>query len=289
MKRPVQRIAAIHDLSGVGRVSLSCIFPVFSTMGIQVCALPTAVLSSHTQYPGVKHLSLDEQMLSFIQHWKDLNMDFDAIYSGYLGSVNQIDIVRDFIDDFRKDDQLVVVDPVMADNGELYTTFTPDMVVEMRRLIEKADIITPNLTEAAFLLGEEYNVNISITEVKKWCLKLSDKGPDIIIITSVPEDGGRKAASVAYHRKTGRFWKVSVDYLPASYPGTGDTFTSVLTASLMQGDSLPIALDRAVNFINIGVRATFGHDYDAKEGIMLERVLHTLDAPVQVSSYQIVD
>ena len=289
MKRPVPRIAAIHDLSGIGRVSLSSIFPIFSTMGIQVCALPTAVLSSHTQYPGVKHLSLDDQMIDFIAHWKALNMDFDAIYSGYLGSVHQIDIVRDFIDDFKRDDQLVVVDPVMADNGELYATFTDEMVVEMRRLIEKADMITPNLTEAAFLLGEAYPEEISIEKAKQWCLTLAEKGPKIIIITSVPENNGKKAASIAYHARTKRFWKVSVDYLPASYPGTGDTFTSVLTAAIMQGDSLPIALDRAVNFISLGVRATFGHDYDPREGIMLERVLHTLDGPVQSSSYQIVD
>ncbi|MEA1873047.1 MAG: pyridoxamine kinase [Bacteroidota bacterium] len=289
MKRPVPRIAAIHDLSGIGRVSLSSIFPIFSTMGIQVCALPTAVLSSHTQYPNVKFLSLDDQMLEFIAHWKSLNMDFDAIYSGYLGSVHQIDIVRDFIDDFKRDDQLVVVDPVMADNGELYATFTDEMVVEMRRLIEKADMITPNLTEAAFLLGAEYSETISIEKVKQWCLKLAEKGPEIIIITSVPEDNGKKAASIAYHARTERFWKVSVDYLPASYPGTGDAFTSVLTAAIIQGDSLPIALDRAVNFISLGVRATFGHDYDPREGIMLERVLHTLDGPVQSSSYQIID
>jgi pyridoxine kinase len=289
MKRPVQRIAAIHDLSGVGRVSLSAIFPVFSTMGIQVCALPTAVLSSHTQYQGVKYLSLDKQMQEFIQHWKELKVDFDAIYSGYLGSVHQIDIVRDFIDDFKREDQLIVVDPVMADNGQLYSTFSQDMVVEMRRLIEKANVITPNLTEAAYLLDKVYDENISIHEVKNWCMELAEKGPEIIIVTSVPEYEGRKTANIAYHKITGRFWKVSVDYLPASYPGTGDTFTSVLTASLMQGDSLPIALDRAVNFINIGVRATFGHNYDPKEGIMLERVLHTLDSPVQLSSYQLMD
>lgn len=288
MNKPVQKIAAIHDLSGIGRVSLSTIFPVFSSLGIQVCALPTAVLSSHTQYPGVRHLSLDDQMREFIKHWKELDVQFDAIYSGYLGNAGQIDIVRDFIDDFRQDNQLVVVDPVMADNGKLYTTFTNELVVEMRRLIEKAGVITPNLTEAAFLLDEPYNEDITLEEAKNWALRLADKGPDIVIITSVPEKGN-KTAAIAYHQRTERFWKVSIEYLPASYPGTGDTFTSVITGALLQGDSLPIALDRAVNFINIGVRATFGHDYDPREGIMLERVLHTLDGPVQSSSYQLLD
>ncbi|MFO7790227.1 MAG: pyridoxamine kinase [Bacteroidales bacterium] len=289
MIKPVQKIAAIHDLSGVGRVSLSAIFPVFSSMGIQVCALPTAVLSSHTQYRGVRHISLDDQMKEFIEHWKELNMEFDAIYSGYLGNANQIDIVRGFIDDFRRENQLVVVDPVMADNGELYATFTSDLVIEMRRLIEKANIITPNLTEAAFLLNKPYKKDISLDESKQWAVLLSEAGPEIVIITSVPEENHHKTAAIAYHKQTKRFWKVSIEYLPASYPGTGDTFTSVVTAALLQGDSLPIALDRAVNFINIGVRATFGHDYDRKEGIMLERVLHTLDGPVQTSSYQIMD
>lgn len=289
MKRTVQRVAAIHDLSGIGRVSLATIFPIFSTMGIQVCALPTAVLSSHTQFPGVRYLSLDDQMVEFIKHWKELKVDFDAIYSGYLGSVHQIDIVIDFIHDFRKEDQLVVVDPVMADNGELYTTFNEDMVIEMRRLIEKADVITPNLTEAAFLLGKKYTEDVTIKEIKSWCLELASTGPEIVIITSVPEENGKKAATIAYHRKTKRFWKVSIAYLPASYPGTGDAFTSVLTASLLQGDSLPIAIDRAVNFINMGIRATFGHDHDPREGILLERVLHSLDAPVMSSSFELID
>ncbi len=289
MQKPVQKIAAIHDLSGVGRVSLSAIMPIFSTMGIEVCALPTAVLSSHTQYPGVRHISLDDQMRGFIEHWKELNMDFDAIYSGYLGNAGQIDIVRGFIDDFRNDHQLVVVDPVMGDNGNLYATFTDDLVREMRRLIKKANMITPNLTEAAFLLDKSYHKNIEFNEVRDWAIQLSEYGPDIVIITSVSEDNEHKTAAIAYHKLTQRFWKVSIEYLPASYPGTGDTFTSVVTAALLKGDSLPIALDRAVNFINIGVRATFGHDYDTKEGIMLERVLNTLNAPVQTSSYQLLD
>ncbi len=289
MQKPVQKIAAIHDLSGVGRVSLSAIMPIFSTMGIEVCALPTAVLSSHTQYPGVRHISLDDQMKCFIEHWKELNMDFDAIYSGYLGNAGQIDIVRAFINDFRNDHQLVVVDPVMADNGKLYATFNDDLVREMRRLIKKANMITPNLTEAAFLLNKAYHKNIELNEVRDWAIQLSEHGPDIVIITSISEDNEHKTAAIAYHSLTQRFWKVSIEYLPASYPGTGDTFTSVVTAALLQGDSLPIALDRAVNFINIGVRATFGHDYDPKEGIMLERVLNTLNAPVQTSSYQLLD
>lgn len=290
MQKPIQRIAAIHDLSGMGHVSLNTVIPILSNMGIQVCALPTAVLSSHTQYEGVRYINLDEQMRDFISHWKALNVEFDAIYSGYLGSVRQIDIVRDFIDDFRRESQLVVVDPVMADNGKLYATFTSKLVTEMRRLIEKADVITPNLTEAAFLLNTDYDPEIGEEEIKNWCKKLTQYGPNTVIITSVPQNSSKlHSAVIAYHKKTERFWKISVDYLPASYPGTGDTFTSVVTGALLQGDSLPIALDRAVNFINIGVRATFGHDYDPKEGIMLERVLHTLDMPVQKSSYQLMD
>lgn len=242
----VKKVAAVHDLSGVGRVSLTVVIPILSSMGFQVCPLPTAVLSNHTQYPNFTFLDLTDEMPRIIAEWRRLNFRFDAIYTGYLGSSRQIQIVADFIDDFRQEESLVVVDPVLGDNGRLYTNFDETMVQEMQQLITKADVITPNLTELFYLLDEPYKEENTDEELKDNLRRLSDKGPEIVIITSVPVLNDRHRTSVyAYNRQGGRYWKITCPYLPAHYPGTGDTFTSVVTGALLQGDSLPIALDRA--------------------------------------------
>ena len=264
--------------------------PHIITMGVQVCSLPTAVLSSHTAYEGYTFVDLTDYMKSFIKHWKSLNIKFDCIYSGFLGSTRQINIISDFIDDFSFNKPLVVIDPVMADDGELYSTMDLEMVKGMRELIKKADIITPNYTEAAFLLGEKYTLEFNEEKIKNWLVRLSEMGPKTVIITSVPEAGIHKKTSViAYNREDNHFWKVSCVYIPAHYPGTGDAFTSVIVGSLLQGDSLPIALDRGVQFITAAIRASYGSKYPVKEGVLLERVLGNLNMPVLSSSYEILD
>jgi pyridoxine kinase len=207
-----------------------------------------------------------------------------------MGSAKQIDIVRGFIRDFQHSDQLIMVDPVLGDNGKLYHSFSPEMVEKMKELVCDANVITPNLTEAALLLDEPYSENLSEAVLKDWVLRLSAFGPQTVIITSAPVTDRRgKTSVVAYNSTDNRYWKVVCDYLPASYPGTGDAFASVITGSLIQGDSLPIAIDRAVQFISIAVRATFGYNYQPSEGILLEKVLSSLNAPVQISSYQLLD
>ena len=285
----VKKIAAVHDLCGIGRLSLTVVIPILSSMGFQVCPLPTAVLSNHTQYPDFSFLDLTDEMPKIIAEWKRLGMRFDAIYTGYLGSSRQIRIVSDFIDNFRQPDGLVVVDPVLGDNGRLYTNFDVKMVEEMRHLVAKADVITPNLTEVFYLLDRPYETAHADEEVKEYLRLLSDKGPQVVVITSVPVSGDSHKTSVyAYNRQGDRYWKITCPYLLAHYPGTGDTFTSVITGALMQGDSLPIALDRATQFILQGIRATFGYEYDNREGILLEKVLHNLDMPIQSSSYELI-
>lgn len=285
----IRRIAAVHDLSGVGRVSLMTVVPVLSTMGFEVCPLPTAILSNHTQYPSFSFLDLTEELPKIIREWRKLNLEFEAIYTGYLGSPRQIRIIADFIDEFRRDDTLVVVDPVLGDNGRLYNKITEEMVTAMRVLAKRADILTPNLTEVFALLGRPYQHECSDEALKAAIEALSDIGPDTVIITGVPvKDEPKLTAVIARSRADGRTWKVTCPYLPAHYPGTGDTFTSVITGSLLQGDSLPIALDRAVQFILQGIRATFGYPHDNREGIMLERVLPNLRMPIQSASYELV-
>ncbi len=290
MKRQIKRVAAIHDLAGFGRASLSVIMPILSTMEVQVCPMPTAVLSTHTGgFKEYSFVDLTDSMDDYMNHWDKLNIEFDCIYSGFLGSTRQIDIISKFINKFGNEENLAVVDPVMGDNGQLYTTMDMKMVENMRRLIKKADIITPNFTEAAYLLDEEYNLNIKESDIKQWLKRLSNMGPDTVIITSVPESSESKNTSViAYDKQSEKFWKVSCEYIPAHFPGTGDAFTSVIVGSLLQGDSLPIALDRGVQFITACIRASYGFDYPRKEGVLLEKVLQNLKMPVMVSSYELL-
>jgi len=291
MKRLVTRVAAVHDLSGFGRSSLAVIIPILSTMGIQVCALPTAVLSTHTGgFEGYSFVDLTDSMKKFVTHWEKLKIEFDCIYSGFLGSSLQIDIISEVIDKFSSNKPLIVIDPVMGDNGELYKTMNQEMVSKMKGFIKKANIITPNFTEAAYLLDEKYNKNITEKQIKEWLVRLSNMGAEIVIITSVPDPNNSKNTSViAYNRCDGHFWKVSCVYIPAHFPGTGDIFTSVIVGSILQGDSLPIALDRGVQFITTAIRASYGYEYPRQEGVLLERVLGSLNVPVVSGSYELID
>ncbi len=285
----VKKVAAVHDISCMGRVSLTVVIPILSTMGFQACPLPTAVLSNHTQYPSFSFFDLTDEMPRIIEQWKELDVQFDAIYTGYLGSPKQVRIVTNFINDFRKEDTLVVIDPVLGDNGKLYTNFDMKMVKEMQKFIASADVITPNMTELCYLLDIPYQEHFTDKELKKCLKQLSDKGPGIVVITSVPvPEDPHKTSIYAYNREGNKYWKITCSYLPAHYPGTGDTFTSVVTGALLQGDSLPVALDRAAQFILQGIRATFGYEYDNREGILLEKVLHNLTIPVQTNSYELI-
>jgi len=287
---PVPRVAAIHDLSGFGRSSLTIVLPVLSAMGVQASPLPTALLSTQTSgFGDYFFLDLSNEMKSISHHWRKLNINFDAIYSGFLGSDRQVEIVSDFIDDFRLKGQFVVVDPVMGDDGETYSPYGSDMVVAMRQLIKKADIITPNFTEACLLLNADYRTDIKIPLLKDWMRKLSDMGPGKVVFTSVPVADKSRSYVFAYDRSFDTFWKVSCSYIPAAYPGTGDIFTSVLTGALLQGDSLPIALDRAVQFVSLAIRSTFGYNTPGREGVMFEKVLYSLMTAVTVSNYEIVE
>ena len=290
VKNVVPRIAAIHDISGFGRASLTVIIPILSNMGIQVCPMPTAVLSTHTGgFKDFEFVDLTEHMAGYMNHWKSLKLTFETIYSGFLGSSRQIALVKEFFDLFGRSEQLKVVDPVMGDEGRLYQTVTDSMVKGMRGLIGMADLITPNITEAAFLLEQPVPEHMGDEDVKKWLKTLSQMGPKYAVITSVPDSRKPKMTSTyAFNSEDKRFWKVTCDYIPAYYPGTGDMFTSVLVGGLMTGDSLPLALDRAQHFVSLSIRATFGYKMPHRDGVLLERVLDSLKAPVTSTSYELI-
>ena len=291
MKNIVPRVAAIHDISGFGRCALTVIMPVLSTMGMQVCPVPTAVLSTHTGgFSDFSFHDLTDTMTGYIDHWKGLGLKFDCIYSGFLGSEHQIDIVKDFIRDFKtRENQLLVVDPVMADDGELYETYTPAMKKKMAFLVQKADIITPNLTEAYFLLDENYvEEPMNENAMKNMLKRLSDMGPKIVVITGVSGEDGRNY-NIGYDKVAGICWKVGYERIPISYPGTGDIFTSVLIGGLLMGDNLPMAIDRATQFVSLAVRITYGYRTAEREGVILEKVLGWLNNKLMHCSYEVIE
>lgn len=266
------RVVAIHDLSGFGRCSLSVILPILSVMGAQVCPVPTAALSSHTGGLGdVAMLDLTDFILPCLNHYKSLNIDFECIYSGFLSSQKQIDCCLEFYSSYP--DALAVVDPVMGDHGKPYRTCTPEIRNRMKELVRVADVITPNLTEAAILLGEEYSRRpLTREQAKSMLLRLSEKGPSQVVVTGCELASG-EMANIGYDRDHGSFWYVSCDYVPVSYPGTGDIFASTLTGGLLCGDSLPIAMNRAAKFVEIAVKTTFSCGSDTRYGVMLESAL----------------
>ena len=260
-------------------------------MGINVCPLPTAVLSTQTSgFEDYVFLDLTDTMKDIITHWKTLPLQFDSIYSGFLGSVDQIKVVEDLISNFSGSDCLITVDPVMGDDGKFYGPFDTDMIRGMKNLVKKADLITPNYTEAAFLLDRKYKKELTLQEIVQMLKDLAEMGPEKVVVTSVPLKGNRKTTAVlAYEKKNNRFWKAETAQIPASYPGTGDTFASVITGRLLLGDSLPAALDRAVHFVSHAVRNTFGHNTAQREGILLEKSLYQLMTPENLSICELLE
>ncbi|MEZ3454825.1 MAG: pyridoxamine kinase [Oscillospiraceae bacterium] len=278
------KVAAIHDLSGVGRCSLTVILPALSAQGIQVCPVPTAILSAHTGGFGEVVLrDLTDYISPALEHYKRLNYRFDCVYSGFLASTEQIDHCLEFFEYYK--DALKVVDPVMADNGKPYKTCTAELCSRMGELTAIADIITPNITEAAILLGENpVQPDVAMQKIKSYLVRLSELGPKIVVITSVFSDG--KAYNVGYDREHSKFWRIPYNMINARYPGTGDVFASVLTGSILRGDSLPIAMNRATAFLERAIKTTYSYSTDTREGIMLESCLDFLITNPTLCDYE---
>lgn len=271
------RVAAIHDMSGFGRCSLTVAIPVLSAMGVQCCPLPTAFLSTHTGgFQGFTFLDMTEEMPKVAEHWKSLGLTFAAIYSGFLGSERQIGIVADFIRDFRTPDTIVVVDPVMGDDGQAYQTYTPAMCGGMARLAELADVITPNLTEAAFLLGRDYReLPTDEDGLRRIVEALSLNGKRSVALTGASLSPG-KTGAMCFDARTSQTEAVQTDFIAHPLHGTGDVFASVLTGALVKGVSLVEAASQAVDFIHACAVRTVAQDLPLREGVDFEPLLGML-------------
>lgn len=243
----MKRVMSIQDISCIGKCSLTVALPIISAAGIETAIVPTAVLSTHTQFKGFTFRDLTDDMEPIRDHWIKEGFKFDAIYTGYLGSERQIDIVKSYFDSFSSESTYKVVDPAMADGGKLYVGFDEHFTRQMGRLCGSADIILPNISEAALMLGEEYPGEDAGEEtVKGLILKLAELGSKIVVITGVTLADG-SFGFIGYNTESKEFFKYGTEKVPHKSHGTGDVFASAFTGALVNGfsvlDSLSIAAD----------------------------------------------
>ena len=268
------RIAAIHDLSCFGRCSLTIALPVLSAMGCQCCPLPTALLSAHTGFPGNTFLDLAAEMGRIAEHWAAMDLQFDAIYSGFLGSADQVDTVARFFDTFKKSDTAVIVDPVMGDHGTAYRTCTPELCRGMRVLAENSDVITPNLTEAALLLDRPYE-EIRQSDAYEVVRRLSLGGRRSVVLTGYSSESGQTGA-LCFDRDSGESKAVQTPREPQDFSGTGDLFVSVLAGGVARGVPLFQAAQAAADFVRDCIARTLAEGLTEQDGVDFEPLLGQL-------------
>ncbi len=289
LKKPIKRVAAIHDISCLGRCALTIIIPVLSAMGHQCVPLPTALLSTHTGgFSDMFFVDLTHQMGEIASHWRSIGTDFEAIYSGFLGSAEQIEMLTGFIRDFsNKNDgspAFVAIDPVMGDDGELYSTYDRDLMMGMSRLCYGADLITPNLTEACFLTGEKYPAHPLSEDdgremVEDLLKRLSEKfGCKKTVVSGIPcgNEGEKRVLTAAFEEKKAMPYFHSTALLSRSYPGTGDLFASVLLGKLLAGKDFESSLDYACDFTAYTIAFSEGYATPIRDGLIIEPCLSKL-------------
>lgn len=242
----MKRIVSIQDISDIGKCSLTAALPVISAMGVECAVLPTAVLSAHSQFEGFTFRDLTDEMTATAEHWKRLGLRFDAVYTGYLGSPRQVDVVRGFFDDFGKDAK-IIVDPAMADFGRLYSGFDADFPREMARLCEGADIILPNITEACLLLGAEYREEYDREYIRSLLRGLAQLGASVCAITGVSFEED-KLGIVSYDSISGEYFSYFRERCPGVFHGTGDLFASTVAGAVLNNWSIPDALALAADY-----------------------------------------
>lgn len=270
----LKRVAAVHDISGIGKCSLTAAIPVISAAGIEAAAMPTAVLSTHTgNISGFTYRDLTDDLVPIAKHWKSLGITFDGIYSGFLGSTEQVDIVCGFIDEFKTDKTVIIVDPAMADGGKMYTTFENSFAKEMIRLCKKADIIVPNITEAAFLLGEDYlEPPYNKEYIEELIRRLIGLGPSMVVLTGVCFNDDEMGCAVGCKDNDEIYFCFSEKY-PGIYYGTGDLFASALTGAYLREKSIFESAEIALEFTCSAIKRTYEAGTDTRFGVNFEQGL----------------
>ena len=254
----MKRILTIQDISCVGKCSLTVALPVISAFGVEASVLPTAVLSTHTMFSGFTFRDLTDDLEGISEHWKKEKISFDALYTGYLGSIKQLDICEKIFEDYKTKDNFIIVDPVMADNGKLYPGFSQEFADNMAKLCGKADIIVPNLTEASFILHEpSLEKGYDEEYVKEKLRALCNLGCKVAVLTGISFDDD-KLGVYAFDSQTGKYYSYFNKKIPVTFHGTGDIFASALCGALTRFGNMQKALEIAVDFtvecINITVK-----------------------------------
>lgn len=269
----MKRCLAIHDLSCVGKCSLTVCLPVISAAGVECSVIPNSLLSTHTGgFTGYTFLDLSEEMKKITLHLNTLEAKFDAVYTGYLGSKNQVMITLDFLKSYNKNKPLLIVDPAMADNGKLYAGFDLNFVDEMRKLVSKADISLPNITEACYLTGAEYREGLTFREIKKLVKKYSELGPEIVILTGVRRNG--KIGALAYDKEKNLFEETYTPIVDGYYHGTGDLFSASFVGAYLNGLSVSESMRCAIDLTYQSIRKTDEDQLDRKYGVEFELFLN---------------
>lgn len=276
-----KKIAAMHDISGFGRCALTTAIPVLAACGLQCCPVPSAVLSAHTAFKGVTFRDLTDDIDGYIRNWADIGVKLDGVYSGYLGSARQANQVMALHRMCGKQEGCaLIVDPVMGDNGKAYSIVgNPEFIAAMRELCARADVITPNLTECALLLGIEANGYTDSREsALDYMKRLADRGTKRIVVTGMVE--GDQVGAGFYDAESGNSGFVFHKHIPVYYPGTGDLFTSVLTGRLLghEGCTLEQAVTDAAHFVRDCAEYTSAQGTPPIEGVQFEKLLSHLTA-----------
>lgn len=268
-----KKIAVINDFSGFGRCSIAVELPIISAMKIQCCPLPTAIFSNHTGFDSFYWTDCTEHMEAYADEWAKLDLRFHGIATGFLGSVRQIDIVERFLQRFDTRETIVLVDPVMGDYGALYPTYTMELARNMARLVQYADILTPNLTEACVLTGTEYKPLPEEQELLEMCHMLSAMGPEKVVISGL--DFGDELGNFIFEKgKPTRMLKVPKVGICRS--GTGDVFSSILIADAVNGNGFTAGVEKAARFISHALERTTEMDIPRTDGICFEELLGEL-------------
>ena len=268
----MKRIASIQDISCLGKCSLTVALPILSAMGVECAIVPTAVLSTHTMFSNFTCKDLTDQIGPIAAHWKSEGIGFDAIYTGYLASQEQIGDVCAFFDDFKTEENLIVVDPVMADNGKLYPAFGPEFPEEMAKVCAKADLIVPNLTEASLLTGLPYRTEQDEGYIRELLQALAGLGPRYVALTGVSFEKGRLGV-MHYDRERDVYGSYFTEHLPASFHGTGDVFASTCVGGLMRGLPLGEALALAADYTVECIRLTLAGPGAKRDGVEFESAI----------------
>lgn len=268
-----KKIAVINDFSGFGRCSIAVALPIISTLKIQCCPLPTSIFSNHTGFDSFFFDDYTDKMPLYINEWKKLGLQFDGITSGFLGSKKQIKIVTQFFKDFKTKENIIIVDPVMGDYGKIYATYTKEMCEEMKKLVQYADIITPNITELCILTDTPYQEKWKISELEKMTEELAEKGPEKIVVTGIVQK--EFIANFCYEK--GKSPKIlRCHRVGTQRSGTGDVFSSIIAADAVNQVPFDKSVKKASNFIKKCILKSIEMDIPVTDGVCFEELLQTL-------------